>query len=42
MRIVNIQVFLQTLPVMGEGMIGIFAGTGVMIAVMLFMNKYVK
>ena len=38
----NIQGFLQTLPIMGEGMLGIFAGTLVMIAVMVILNKFVK
>lgn len=38
----NIQGFLETLPIMGEGMIGIFAGTIFMILVMLFLNKFVK
>ena len=38
----NIQGFLETLPILGEGMIGIFAGTIFMILVMLFLNKFVK
>ena len=38
----NIQGFLETLPIMLEGMIGIFGGTVFMILVMLFLNKYVK
>ncbi len=38
----NIQSFIQTLPIMAEGMLGIFAGTGAMILVMLFLNKFMK
>ncbi len=35
----NIQNFLVTLPIMGEGMLGIFGGTIVMILVMILLNK---
>jgi len=38
----NIQGFLETLPIIGEGILGIFAGTVFMIAVMVFLNKFVK
>lgn len=38
----NIQGFLETLPIMGEGMLGIFAGTIVMIIAMLALNKFCK
>ena len=38
----NIQGFIETLPIMGEGMLGIFAGTVVMIASMVLLNKFCK
>lgn len=38
----NITGFLQTLPIMGEGMLGIFAGTISMIVVMILLNKFCK
>lgn len=38
----NIQNFLATLPIMGEGMLGIFAGTLVMILAMIILNKSFK
>lgn len=38
----NFNAFLQTLPIIGEGLLGIFAGTIFMILVMMFLNKFVK
>ncbi len=38
----NIAGFVQTLPIIGEGLLGIFAGTIFMILVMTFLNKFVK
>lgn len=38
----NISAFLETLPIMGEGMLGIFAGTLSMILVMILLNRLTK
>lgn len=38
----NISAFLETLPIMGEGMLGIFAGTLSMILVMILLNRFTK
>ena len=35
----NIDAFLQTLPIMGKGMLGIFLVTGVIILLMTILNK---
>ncbi len=36
----NINAFLETLPVMGKGMLGIFAVTLVIILAMMALNKF--
>ena len=36
----NINAFLETLPVMGKGMLGIFAVTVVIILAMMLLNKF--
>ena len=35
----NIEAFLQSLPLMGKGMLGIFLVTGVIILTMVLLNK---
>lgn len=35
----NIEAFLQSLPLMGKGMLGIFLVTGVIILAMVLLNK---
>lgn len=34
--------FLNTLPIMGKGMLGIFIVTGIIIVVMIILNKVTK
>lgn len=36
---INIQAFLETLPMMGKGMLGIFIVTGVIILTVVLLNK---
>lgn len=36
---VNVQLFLETLPIMAKGLIGIFAVTGVIILSIFLLNK---
>ncbi len=36
---VNVQLFLETLPIMAKGLIGIFAVTGVIILSIYLLNK---
>ncbi len=36
----NYEAFLQTLPIMGKGMLGIFVVTGVIILLMTALNKF--
>ena len=35
----NIDLFLQTLPIMGKGLLGIFIVTGVIILMVMLLNK---
>jgi len=35
----NVELFLQTLPIMGKGMLGIFIVTGIIILSMLLLGK---
>ena len=35
----NVELFLDTLPIMLKGMVGIFIVTGVIILIMLLLNK---
>ena len=36
----NIAAFLETLPIMGSGMLGIFIVTGVIIGVVTLLNRF--
>lgn len=36
---INVELFLETLPIMAKGLIGIFAVTGVIILSILLLNK---
>jgi len=36
----NIEAFMQTLPIMGKGMAGIFLVTGIIISVIYLLNKF--
>lgn len=36
----NINAFLETLPVMGKGMLGIFAVTIIIVVAMVLLNKF--
>lgn len=38
----NVDLFLETLPVMGKGMLGIFIVTGIIILSMVILNKISK
>ena len=38
----NVELFLQTLSIMFKGMFGIFVVTGVIILVMILLNKFTK
>jgi hypothetical protein len=35
----NVEAFLETLPIMGKGMLGIFIITGVIVAAIYVLNK---
>lgn len=37
---INVELFLQTLPIMLKGMLGIFIVTGVIILIMILLNKF--
>ncbi len=37
---INVGLFLQTLPIMLKGMLGIFIVTGVIILIMILLNKF--
>ncbi|MEG1426935.1 MAG: hypothetical protein RSC76_04530 [Oscillospiraceae bacterium] len=36
----NVELFLQTLPIMGKGMLGIFAVTAIIILTIYLLNKF--
>lgn len=38
----NIDAFMQTLPIMGLGMVGIFAVTAAIIIVMVLLKRFAK
>ena len=37
---INVELFLNTIPIMLKGMLGIFIVTGVIILVMIMLNKF--
>ena len=39
---INVQGFMETLPLMGKGMLGIFAVTGIIICAMYLLNVLTK
>ncbi len=39
---INVNAFLQTLPIMGKGMLGIFIATAVMVIVMYLLARFTK
>ena len=39
---INVQAFLQTLPIMGKGMLGIFIVTAVIVLCVTVLNKLCK
>lgn len=36
----NVEAFLETLPIMGKGMLGIFIVTAVIIGITMLLNKF--